>query len=290
MLTDSHIFHKLLSHRARGYGAPEGSQEALELACQSAVPYIELDTRIGLDCKLYVHHDPLARANKPDSRGQIRPFRYRPRDLLSLKDAIKVFARLSFPHQRLCLDVKDIGFENEHIKEILEAGIEHRVVFISWNPKTLFTISQINAIFPLILSWLPLQRLGLFGSTISQLIYTRKLSFKHFVICGTENPIKSLANFNLGYQHALIGKTLPQNLTELLANSGGGICIPTTLYCACLGTHAKASKLQLWVYSVQAHTDFIKFASMKTVDVVFSDCAARSLASLDKGAHSTTEY
>ncbi len=39
------VIDKLLSHRLRGFGAPENTDAAMQAACAAGVPYLEIDTR-----------------------------------------------------------------------------------------------------------------------------------------------------------------------------------------------------------------------------------------------------
>ena len=108
---------KLASHRARGLGSRENSLAALRKASQLAIPYVELDTRVSLDGVIFLLHDPCF----PSSNGrnlclaktaaeEIRRSEWLAEPITELDAALTVFNENSIAPQKLCIDVKDLGF------------------------------------------------------------------------------------------------------------------------------------------------------------------------------------
>ena len=48
---------KLLSHRLRGFADVENCRAGLEAACASPATYLEVDTRVSRDGRIYVSHE-----------------------------------------------------------------------------------------------------------------------------------------------------------------------------------------------------------------------------------------
>ena len=92
------IYSKLLSHRLRGFSTIELSPTAMQNACETDVPYLEVDTRVSADGKIYLFHEPVF------TNGRVgHPFASTPSEvldrfaypggekLLSLELALKIF-------------------------------------------------------------------------------------------------------------------------------------------------------------------------------------------------------
>lgn len=272
---------KLLSHRLRGFSEFEHSPSALHEAIRSGVHYLEVDTRTTSDGQIYLYHDPVTGPEisrrveiARSTSTEVEALRFRNGDpMLPLERALSVFAEQS-QRQILCLDIKDLGQEEAHLAQVRDAGIEDRICWVSWIPQTLLRLDALGATSPLLLSHFNLHGLRAVGSSLSGWLGDRPLRMGHFVVLGREACSIPLHGLESGYQHALVASDLPDDLVEVLAGSGGGICVPKMLVGPRLTQYTQQHGLQLWTFSVLGSGAFVRYASRPGVDVVFCDDAA----------------
>jgi glycerophosphoryl diester phosphodiesterase len=272
---------KMLSHRLRGFGRFENSGAGLRAACASDVRWLELDTRVSIDGEVFVYHN--ASIRMPGSRAL--PFSTTPgsvlstisypdgQPLLSLKAATEKFARLSGPTQKLCIDIKDAGFESVHLKLVQDAGIENRVVFISWIPQTILRLHDLGTTAPLILSYVSALDLGVVGKWVVRWLAHRRYQLGHFAVIGAETAAEHLGNLAHGFQHAMLCQHLPPPILSALHANRGGVCVHRSFVGPRLSQYCREMGLQLWTFSVRTSSEYIRYASRPDIDVVFCDDA-----------------
>lgn len=280
------MLRKLLSHRVRGFGAPELSPSALRLATRTAVPYLELDTRVSRDGCVFIHHDPVTHRPRlrfagEDAASLRRASHENGEPLLTLEEALHIFRRRTHVAQRLCLDLKDFGFEEEHLRVVRAAGVEAHTHFISWIPQSIVRLHELGTRAPLHLSHANLRQYPLLA------LLTRPWSRSvrqvgRFVLVGERRHADELA-LRHGYQHALVCADVPTPLIEILAGSGGGICVHHRLAGRRLGRFCREHQLALWVFTARTASRFRSLAARDDVAVVFADNAA-SVVNADAGA------
>lgn len=276
---------KLLSHRLRGFAEREQSRAAFERMGDHAVPYIEVDTRVSLDGTIFVHHDPSYVA--PDGRrrrvadtraSEIAGAPGSVAGLVTLTEALEYFARLATGGQKLCIDIKDIGYEQAHLDAVRAHGLEARTIFVSWAPQALLRLADIGARSPLVLSCWHVRRLGAVGRLIAGALRGAVMRLGHVVVLGTDRVVAPLPGLEQGYQHGLIAASLPDPLSGLLSRSMGGICVHRTMLCRALVDACRTQGLQLWVFSARTPSEFRRLACFPGVAVVFSEDAPKILA------------
>ena len=273
------IREKLLSHRVRGFGHPENSAGGLRAACAAGIPYLEIDVRASADGALFVRHDPWLDARHSAKYAQIPAARLDDvasaagAEMFSLTEALRIFAEHASPHQRLCIDIKDYDYEATYLEQVRTASLESRVVFVSWIPQTLLRLNALGTTAPLILSYLDLRRLGLFGTAIECLTRKAVLRFGWYVMLGCDTYDRPLGSLSHGYQHALLCKRLPAPLARILAASSGGVCVPLSQVGSSLMAHCQQAGLRLWTFSVDSVDDFREYAERAAIDVVFCNAA-----------------
>ena len=269
---------KLLSHRLRGFGHPEHSKEALIAACRSGVPYLEIDTRASASGTLYAHHDPHIHS----ATGQRIQFAttfdndlppMRPA-LLRLQELLEHFQANRQPHQTLCLDIKDYGFERTHLELIRSYELDNAVAYLSWCPQVLLRLRELNCRAPLILCHCNLLRFHALGRVFSFLCRNCISRLGHFVIIGSRHYQTSLDHLSHGYQHAYFTSHLPNDLIAALRHSGGGLCVSRHLLCRSLSMLCSTAELNLWTFTAppQRHDRYLDDPAL---DVVFSDIAGQ---------------
>ena len=262
------LFRKLLSHRLRGFDDIENTAKALYQACNSTVPYLEIDTRVSKDGEIYVFHDPFFQVNRT-TRSRICDTPLREIDswiypagerLLRLDKALEIFSNRRFKDQKLCLDLKDFGLECRHLEKVREADLEQSVYFVSWMPQSLVQLWEMGAKAPLILSHWNLYRYGLFGRFAAI----------------------TLGKLRLGYKDVLICRELPKSLVRILKQSGGGICIHTSVVCEDLVSYCRKNGLKIWVFGARNFSQYVRYAKNPFINVVFCDDAATTKEALKK--------
>jgi len=271
------MHHKLLTHRLRGFGAPEHSAAALRAALAAGVPYLEIDTRASADGAIFIHHDHTTRSprrhiahTRAHEVAQVRLGNGE--HLLLLDDALRLFARVRRPHQRLCLDIKDFGFEAEHLRLVRACGVEAHVHFISWIPHTLARLHELGTTAPLHLSHTSLLEYPLLA-LLSRPWRRAVRRFGPFVLLGTDRHATPL-DLRHGYQHSLVCDRLPAPLLDILTRSGGGICVHYRLAGRRLAAFCRDHGLQLWVFTARSASKWRELASRPELDVVFTDAAS----------------
>jgi len=274
---------KLLSHRVRGFGKFENARHAFVAACASEVPFLEVDTRVSSDGVVFVYHDPSV--HLPGVRGlpfattpasSLQAVHYPDGDvLLLLESALESFTKLASPPKKLCIDIKDFGFEANHLELVRDAGLETRVCFVSWIPQTILRMRELGTSAPLILSYCSVLDFGVLGNVVDRCIAGHRLRTRGFITLGSKTTAEPLGNLSHGFEHALWCRNLPQPLLAALQESRGGVCVSRSFIGPRLARYCTEAKIQLWVYSVRTTADFNRYAMQPDIDVVFCDDAPR---------------
>lgn len=273
---NENLLEKLLSHRFRGYAPVEHTKEGFLNAAKSAIKYFEIDTRASKDGVLYVFHDPYIEGHifpETDSKVLDKIKIYKEETLPRLDDVLAIFKENFSSDTIFCLDVKDIGFEKEHIRLICKHGLEKQINIVSWCGKALMNFAEEGFWGPMFLSHQNLFSYGLKGR-VSEYIALNKNKVKNFNVYSGKNVFQKVPKeLYQGYFHSLRCRTLPENLLKILQKSGGGICVATKLFCKSLDEYCRKNSLKLWIYSVNEKNAFEKFASEEGIDIIFSDKA-----------------
>ena len=273
---------KLLSHRFRGLADFEYSRHCFTDIGLLSIKYFELDTRVSKDGVIFVYHDSEFRmagsAHKiaKITSKEIGDFKYANEEaILMLADALQLFAQHSNQDQILCIDIKDYGFEKEHLDLVREYHIEDRVIFISWIPQVILKLKDTGTHAPLILACWKIKKMLLLGDFIDYLARNTIWPFKHYLMIGKNRITDDLQGFSTGYQHALVCTDLPGILLHALQESGGGICIHKSMYCERIAEYCLQNNTQLWLYNENNPAKFKRLADDDRVHVIFSDAALK---------------
>ncbi|MEZ5855717.1 MAG: hypothetical protein R3D67_13590 [Hyphomicrobiaceae bacterium] len=283
--TDEPFLEKLLSHRLRGYDNHEQSRAALERMSKARAAYYEIDTRVSRDGGIFIRHNPtfvdgagtVHTINKLTS-AEIAQFDGTDRELPTLDVALACFKRQATARQRLCIDIKDAGFERAHLAAVRAHGLEEQVVFLARAPQVLLALEAEGARSAMVLSCLLLTALGPAGKRIAGFLSGRVLKHRQTVVIGEGRFDAPLGDLAIGYQHTLIAGALPPRLADLLARSGGGVAVSRFLVGRRLTDACHKAGLKVWAYAAHTPGDFETLAAMPGVDVVFSEDAPAVLA------------
>ena len=182
-------FAKLLSHRVRGYSEFEHIPSAFKMACESRVPYIEIDTRVSKDGEIFVYHDIKTNSCLTEQKkfsetnaSLIKKINYRNHEkILSLDEALDMFTSRKYADQVLCIDIKDFGYEQKHLNLVRHYNLEKNVIFVSWIPQSLIALKKLNVQSSLILSHWNLIKFGRISTTLCQIMGNRLIRIFHFI-------------------------------------------------------------------------------------------------------------
>ncbi|MES9902140.1 MAG: glycerophosphodiester phosphodiesterase family protein [Sedimenticola sp.] len=264
----------------RGYAEIEHSPSAFKQVNKFEVKYFEVDTRVTSDGEIFVYHDSdfkstdgIKTFNKMNG-NQVKALAHSNGEgIATLLQALTDFKAYSKGEQIFCIDIKDFGFEEVHLKVVRDVGVEDQVVFVSWIPQTLIRLSELGAQTPLILSHWNLKSFKWIGSLISRALKNKTIKVGPFVLIGNNVADHELGVLSHGFQHALVTTDIPNHLLEILKQSRGGICVHTSVVQKRLRNYCSKNSLSLWVFSVTAVDEYTRYAKLPDVDVVFCDDA-----------------
>jgi glycerophosphoryl diester phosphodiesterase len=276
---------KLLSHRFRGFANIEHTFSGFENAINSDVKNFEVDTRVSKDGVIYVYHDPIIQghliAEKESSFLDTLKV-YQEEKIPRLDELLKLFKEKFAEDTRLSLDIKDIGFEKQHMELIQKYGLESRIDIVSWCAKTIVNFDRLGANLPLFLSYQSLFAYGFKGMLEEFWMRNRIKIKKRIVFTGKNIFDKVPEKLYMGYMHSLRSRTLPAELLKVIQKSNGGVCVAKHLVCPALITYCKENNLRLWVYSINEINGYRRFAEMDDVEMIFSDRAEHIMEQLGK--------
>jgi hypothetical protein len=193
--------------------------------------------------------------------------------LLLLSDTLEIFRQRKFERQKLCLDIKDYGFEKTHLDLVKQHDLEKNIIFVSWIPQSLFKLQELGCRSPLVFSYWNIYRLGIFGRMISTIISRCATPVGHFVLLGRSRVFTDLGKLGHGYQHAVVAQELPEKMADVLSKSGGGICVHFSMVHQKMLAYCRDRKLQTWIFSVNGLKDYKRYAENDRIDVIFCDDA-----------------
>ncbi|MCG8050194.1 MAG: hypothetical protein JAY94_04355 [Candidatus Thiodiazotropha endolucinida] len=283
------LLSKLLSHRMRGFSDTEHVPSSFQRVGDYPISYFEVDTRVSSDGDIFIYHDPTfidikgARHRLSELKGsKIRTLRHPDGEpIATLDQALNDFSKYSRSDQIFCIDIKDYGFESEHLDVVRANNIESKVVFVSWIPQSLYQLAQLGCQSALILSHWNLLRFGNFGYLVSHLLSKTLQGIGPFVFLGKDRIRSSLEQLAHGYQHCFVASELPNDLLEILSSSGGGICVHTSMVRTSLIEYCKKNSLALWIFSINDVPSYQHWLNKEGIDVIFCDDAPGVARSLD---------
>lgn len=271
--------NQILSHRLRGFDNYEHTEKAITEAIKSDILYLEIDTRVSKDKIIYVYHD----ATYPISNGkkinitqvnsnfiQKTPHLYG-HTILTLDRLLEIFSNRINKKQKLCIDIKDYGFEKEHIKLVEKYNLLNYIIWISWIPQTLIELHKLIPNTSKVLSFIPLQKFYLMANILEKLPII-KIPFVDIVVMGKKYFNSSLTTKNLaiGFQHAYLAKELPIELVNLLKSSQGGICIQKEFFTKDIKEYCKTHNLILFLFSIKNKKEYYQYSKYNT-NILFAD-------------------
>ncbi len=265
---------KYLSHRLNGFDTQEASLAALEKAIVSHAPYLEIDTRVSKDGTIYVAHDDTISSGRrtlsisKNSSSKIDSFIHKHSlQIITLDRLLQVFLKRKHKSQMLMIDIKDYGFEEEHIRLVQKYNLAKNIFWVSWIPQSLLKLDRLDPDTPKILSFIPINDIF---TPITQNISIAKIPFIPIVLIGRAHYKSDLKDLAHGYQHAYLTYELNSELLALLCKNGGGVCISKNLLTSKQLSFNKTHGLITTVFAAADRKEFKKISRMGA-DIVFCD-------------------
>jgi glycerophosphoryl diester phosphodiesterase len=272
-------YSKMLAHRLRGFAEIEHTPSALQKACKSEVTYLEFDTRVSSDNEIYVCHDPETGSDFEENHiirkthsSILNSIKYKNGDpFLKYEELLKYFNEHSGSHQFLVIEIKDFGHENKYLDLVKKFNLENRVYWISWIPQSLFELKKIGATSPLILSQWNFMKYPILGYLFKTITAPFLFKASIFVIVGDLRIKSPLGKYKIGFQHSMISTKIPKEMLILIQQSGGGICINSSVVSKRVSNYCHKNKLQLWTYGYPTEESYRKALSNNSIDVAFCE-------------------
>jgi len=262
---------KLLSHRARGFGYAESSYSAIKAALISGIPYLELDTRVNGEGIIYCYHHSRIRIGAAIKRTRnATADDFSRKHVSHLESVLQLIKEHIQPLQKLCIDIKDFGFEQQHLELVANYELMSQTVFISWIPQTLVALHRLAPDCTLIFSHINLAFSPLLAALANGLIGRKEIGLLDFVVMGQQG-ISSELKHQVGFQHSVFADYLPNELVDILRSCGGGICVPKFSLSDRLDDWCRENNLQQWVFTTNEANEFHELNGRTSVNVIFTD-------------------
>ena len=271
---------KFLSHRLRGFDNIDSSLIAITKAVQSDAPYLEIDTRVSKDGIIYVAHDDALLSDKSSlsisekTSSEIDTFiQKNSLKVITLDALLNVFSRRKNNSQVLMIDIKDYGFEMQHLDLVKKYKLTKHITWVSWIPQSLQEMDKLDPFSPKILSFIPVNN---FFALLTKNISIKKVPFIPIVLIGRNYYNANLKTLAHGYQHAYLSYKLNKDLITLLSKNGGGVCISKHLITKNQLTFNKKNALKTAIFSARNRQDYNKLVALGA-DIVFCDFIDRKI-------------
>jgi len=269
---------KLLSHRARGFAKYEHSLSAVTAAINSSIQNLEIDTRVSEDHVIYVHHNPLLSRKifgknlsigKTNSDALDDCLYPDGSSLVRLNTVLSIFSDQANSNRYLYIDIKDSGYEQEHLELVYKHSLEKHIIWVTWMPQCCLALWSLDKTIPIVLSHWNTHTLGSLGQWLSNRLANGMSSFGNYVRIGANRYNSPLGKFSCGYQHSLVCYELPDELEKVLTESRGGICVHTSVAGPRLYSYCKRVGLKLQVFSANSLRAFNSLSSIEDVDMIY---------------------
>ena len=276
---------KFLSHRLIGFDHTEHTLVAMDNAIKVNIPYLEIDIRFSSDREAYVLHDDIVEANneiisiKDSTSAEIDNFiEKHSLKLEKLDTLLEKFSERKYKGQKLMIDIKDFGFEQDCYSLVKKHDLRQNVIWVSWIPQTLIALHQIDPTIPKILSYVPVHRSLEF---IVNTFAIKKIPFYPIILIGSKHYNSPLEDKAIGYQHAYLSSKLNSELVGILSSSGGGVCVHKRLVSQRILDFNKRKGLRTAVFSAKNRLEYDALAQ-SDIDIIFNDFIDSKVYSYDR--------
>ncbi len=245
----------IVTHRFRGFSDRENSYRGFKTALEEGVVAFEFDVRLTSDGIPVVNHDRSINLLNGD-RFDILTNNYRDlinstggdehlRVIMSLAEALEIFAGLREDESKIFIDIKDYGEEEVIVSMINEHSLRDSVVIVSWLPEVLFRIHVLDPGLPLCFSHnyirstlqFNLMKEFLTNKTVKHVVGSMTGAIKPAYAAGLKNidfffdeynsfeavPARNVS-INRDFEHTLNGPVTGR-LYEIIESSNGFLCI-----------------------------------------------------------------
>ena len=275
---------KFLSHRLIGFDSAEHTLKAMENAIEANIPYLEIDIRFSKDREAYVLHDDIVEINgesisiTSSTSSEIDDFiKKHDLKLEKLEILLEKFAQRKYQEQKLMIDIKDFGFEQDCYNMVKKYALLEGVIWVSWIPQTLIELHRIDPTIPKILSYVPIHRSLEF---VTNIFAVKKIPFYPIVLIGDQHYNSPLEDKTVGFQHGYLSSKLNSELIDVLSSSGGGVCVHKSLISQTLLDFNEKNGLITAVFSAKNRSEYDELAQ-SGIDIIFNDFIDSKVHSYD---------
>lgn len=266
-------FHKLLSHRTRGFAEKENSIEGLEAALKyQELAFIETDMRLSKDGVVHIHHDPYFKANGQKlylknilSKDLVDNY-----GIVTLETYIKTIVDSGNTEIGFVIDIKDFGVEKAIFDLVQKYKVANELYFITWIPETIYKLSELGfhniywSYYPTtnrFFSWI--------FKTFPKLSFKVPFTFLH--LTGVDFQLKDNMDFAVGYQRVIVTHDIPEKIRTDLLNTNGGVCLEYGLVSDSHLRKVKKLNLNVMLFQLRKELDFWELQDNNMIDIIISD-------------------
>jgi len=179
-----------------------------------------------------------------------------------LETFLKTFKKRKYKEQKLMIDIKDYGYEKEHIKIVNKYELKNNIIWVSWLPQSILKLEEIEPTMTKFLSYIP----------INFYLKIKKIPLTRFVIIKEDKYKEDLKKYKIGFQHAYFSNDLPKKFIKILSKNNGGVCIHKSLLTKYLLNKNQKNNIKTAIFSIKNKKEFIYFNNKK-IDILFCDFA-----------------
>ncbi len=287
----------LLSHRLRGFSKHEGSIEGLRAALDLNIAWVEIDTRKTADGQVLVFHDTrldrittasgLVRDYSVSTHGLPEYTDSKGKTVPTLGEFLREFAERR-QATRLMLDIKDPGSEEAHIELLRRYGIEEHAWAIAWDPDILIRVHELAPELALGFSHVPLTRhlpllrtiarlagdgtmIRWAGRALARLRLDYNTQDTHIYLDKYNPESRSPQTQPSGFPAHLLSDLPEGTLGKILRETNGGVGMPAYFLTPSYVKHAHASKLKVFVYSIDSLAKVKQAIDQCAPDIIFTN-------------------
>lgn len=257
----------LISHRFRGFSDIENSLEGLRHALDFGVKHLEFDIRVARCGTPMIFHDEHAKDGQGKSHllADIMAKDFMAMDgrfahMPSFDALLSIVANHPHTTAHLLVDIKDAGFETEINALVHAHKLQDRVTYVSWVPEALYAIHDLAPDIPLCLShWCQ-----------SPDTATRK---KHKVFKAKDGHVPRPSRNQVHGERSgwWVDGPLRGELREIIAKTGGSVCVPEGMVSAELVVDYHKDKIKVSTFSYLTHEHIKTHQDHMNIDLYFID-------------------
>lgn len=275
----------LISHRLRGFDLNDCTEVGLRNALSFGIKAIEFDTRITKDKRIVINHDPHLYeqfGNKKFIHGltlsEVKSMKFSKsnnQSILTLEECIVVCSEYKDKDFTLYLDIKQFFLLDYIYSTLIESGLLHKTVIVSWLPEVLKYFYSKDKSIELCFSFVPIKnrlQFEILKATISRKLIKTFITkttnlFSNSKVFTYDQTIYLFNNYNnrltsepsiieKDYEHYILGN-LQGELLYILQNVNGMVCIPVDNINEKVYAFYRSKNIKISLFTVNTETEIL---------------------------------